>query len=375
MKLLIVASVPIHLHTFWRPYARYFRAKGWQVDGGAANIKKWEPTLLGDFDHLIDIPFIRDPVKAPHKLPGQLSCLRKIRQLTSGYDILHVNTPMAAFMTRLAWRKRQNRPAIVYTAHGFHFFKGNHSKYNSLFYFLEKTAARWTDLLLTMNQDDYAAACAFGSILQSRVKLIPGIGVDPSVYKQPSQLSIKEKLGLKAGDKLVTSIAELIPRKGHSDLLAAMELQPDNVHLALVGNGRLTAQLKALVEEKGLASRVHFTGFQQNVPEWIASSDVLVLCSKHEGLPRCILEGMSIGTPVIASDVRGSRDLLKDGSGWLYQPGQISQLSDLLTFVLTPANKENVMAHIQKAKEAIPQYSQANLLTIHEQLYTSCFAL
>lgn len=365
MKLLIVASVPIHLHTFWRPYARFFRAKGWLVDGGAANIAAWQPSLKGDFDNLVELPFLRDPFRSLHKLPSQFFILRRIRQLTANYDIVHVNTPMAAFITRLAWRNKK-RPYIVYTAHGFHFFKGNHSKFDFLYYLLEKVASKWTDLILTMNEEDYEAACSFKT---SPVKLIPGIGIDLSVYTQSAVRQVRNQLGLGKHDRLIVSVAELIQRKGHVDILAAMEKLPTTVHLALVGNGRLEAKLLKKVKDRNLSDRVHFVGFQQDVSAWLAEADVTVLCSRHEGLPRCIMESMSVGTPVIASDVRGSRDLLKTGAGFLYPPGNIDKLIEQLTFVLNPSNRHYIDYSTKFAKKEILKYEQSVLLDIHEMLY------
>ena len=168
--MLYVASVPLHLYTFWIPYAQHFRSKNWVVDGASADITQWRD-LEGVFDQVFDINFVRNPLQNPlAALAGIFATLKHIRSLVAeqGYDIVHVSTPTAAFMVRLALRGERSRTKVIYTAHGFHFFKGNSPTRNLLFRGLERMAAGWTDALITINREDFDAANSFGTIAPGR---------------------------------------------------------------------------------------------------------------------------------------------------------------------------------------------------------------
>jgi len=367
-KLLLVASVPLHLYTFWVPYAQYFQSKGWIVDGASANISTFTD-LNGVFNHTFDIGFIRNPFQKPFLLIQLFfKIIRQIQQIVSeqDYDLVHVNTPTAAFMVRFALRNRNHKPRVLYTAHGFHFFKGNSPFKNIIFKYLEKTAARWTDQIFTINDEDYNAAREFGTINPERVTLIPGIGVDVDVYKKTAS-SIRAELKLERNHKLLLMIGEMNPGKRHKDAIEAISLLDSQYHLAIAGTGKLQNALKEYSVSKGVEHRVHFLGFRKDVPGLISESDALLLPSEREGLPRCILEAMSIGTPVIASDIRGSRDLLANGCGLLHKVGNTRQLAECIDRCLS--DKMLREACKERAIQRIVKYSQTALISVHEQIY------
>ena len=372
--MLYVASVPLHLYTFWIPYSQHFRSKGWVVDGASANITHfWD--LQGVFDRVFDISFVRNPLQNPlAALAGIFATLKHIRSLVAeqGYDIVHVSTPTAAFMVRLALRGSRSGTKVIYTAHGFHFFKGNSLIRNLLFRSLERMAAGWTDALITVNREDFDAANSFGTLAPAKVRLVPGIGVDPAKY-QKVPVTIKRELGLEPHQALLLIIGEMIPRKRHKDAIDAFgKLTDATTHLAFAGDGKLRQYLEAYVNSQGLSERVHFLGFRKDIPALLSGSDLLLLPSKHEGLPRCVLEAMCIGTPVIASDIRGCRDLLANGCGVLYPMGDVEGLSKAIQEVL--GNNQMRSQLSGQAAERVKECSQDILIGRHEEIYDEVFA-
>ena len=367
-KILYAAAIPLHLYAFWVPYVKHFRAKGWTVDGAAAGISRF-PDLEGVFDNMFDIEFTRYPLKQPvTALSGSISVFRQIHHMLTngGYDIVHLNTMTAGFMIRLAHR-RASLPKIIYTSHGFHFFKGNRWWRNVFFRNLEALASRWTDVIVTMNEEDYQAARKFSGIPSRYVLLTPGIGVDLSYY-QKTETKVREKLGLKPGQLLLLVIAEMTANKRHNDAIAALlRLSRADVHLAFAGNGKLEIELKKRVSRAGLQDRVHFLGFRKDIPELLSAADALLHPTEREGLPRCILEGMSIGTPVIATEIRGNADLLRDGRGLLYPLGDTNALASCILRVIE--NRAGTARMTALAREHVTQFGLERTLALYEQIY------
>jgi len=368
-KILYAAAVPLHLYTFWVPYVRHFREKGWIVDGAAAGISKF-PGLAGVFDNTFDIQFTRYPLQQPvAALTGSVSVFRQIRTLLTrrAYDIVHLNTMTAGFMIRLALRRRASLPKVIYTSHGFHFFKGNHWWRNALFHNLEAVASRWTDLIITMNEEDYLAARRFRGIAPHRVVLTPGIGVDLSFYSRKDSL-VRDELGLSPGQVLLLVIAEMTPNKRHADSIAALlQLRRKDIHLAFAGNGMLELELRKRASEAGLQDRVHFLGFRRDIPELLSAADALLHPTEREGLPKCVLEAMSVGTPIIATEIRGNADLLRDGRGLLYPLGNTSALARHIVRVIE--NKAAVTEMVTRAREHVQGYTLDRVLALHERIY------
>ena len=366
-KLLIAASVPLHLYTFWVPYARHFHAQGWQVDGMAAGIGQFHQ-LAGEFDNIHDVQFVRNPFKNPGAFITNLRATqRQIIDIfqANEYNIVHISTPTAGFLLRYTLRNKFPNLHKIYTAHGFHFFKGNAPLKNLVFHTLEAYVAKWTDTLITINQEDYEAARAFSRLDPRNVQLFPGIGVDLVKYSQGST-NLREELQLSATTPILLMIGEMNKGKRHRDLIQALKFLP-NCHVVLAGSGKLQDQLKASVQRNNLQDRVHFLGFRNDIPALINAADILVLPSEREGLPRCIMEAMSIGTPVVACSIRGCKDLLQNQRGLLYPVGNIPELVKAIQTILTQPDISQQL--VQNAKVHIPKYALDLLLQQHSHLY------
>jgi len=321
LSALYVTTVPITLEVFLAPFAAHFRALGWRVDA-LANGAPQSTNLDGVFDERLDIGWSRNPLA----LSNYIGTAPRVRGIVEdgGYDIVHVHTPIAAFVSRFALRRAAgaHRPVVLYTAHGFHFYEGQGRLPHALYRTAERAAARWTDYLVTINDEDYTAAQALGTIDPSRVRLIPGIGVDLRLFDPPPSTdtlaSTRRGLGVPDGAFMLTMVAELAPVKRHEHLLRALaRVKDERVVLVLVGEGPLHAALRRLAERLGVSDRVRWAGYRTDVPAVLAASDAAVLVSEREGLARSVLEAMAAGKPVIGTQTRGIADAIGSDAGWV----------------------------------------------------------
>ena len=374
-KLLIVTTVESTLRAFLIPYAQYFRAKGWTVDA-MANGASASQECLDAFNHCYDVEWSRNPL-APKNFTKTPAYIRRIVE-QNGYDIVHVHTPVAAFVTRYALQKlrKANKVKVAYTAHGFHFYKGGPLIRNLLFLMLEKIAACWTDHIVVINREDYDAAVR--SLLpQNKVTYMPGIGIDFKKYSSRNVTDeeikdIRQELGLQNDDVLMLMIAEFIPRKRHRDAIEALAMTTNNkIHLAFAGDGPLMEDMKRFALSKNVAGRVHFLGHRRDIPVLIASSRATLLTSQQEGLPRSVMESMVQGVPVIGTDIRGTRDLLENGCGILVPVGNIKELTKAMDLA---AGEDVAMKEISTmAMNKCHGYDLLAVKKMHNELYAKLY--
>lgn len=375
---LFVTTVPITLEAFLAPFARHFRGLGWRIDA-LANGATGNSHIADAFDARFDVAWSRNPLD-PRNLIGSAARVRSIVG-DGGYDIVHVHTPIAAFVTRYALRSlpRSTRPVVIYTAHGFHFYEGQPSMPHALYRTMERTAARWTDYLVTINAEDFEAATALGTIDTTRVRLIPGIGVDTTRFAQgaaseSAASAVRHELNIPAEKFMLSMIAEFGSVKRHAHLLEALALVRDpNVVLVLVGDGPLESALREKAVALGLSKRVRWAGYRRDIPELLAASDALVLVSEREGLPRSVLEAMAAGKPVIGTRTRGIADAVGPDAGWIVAKHDIAALATAIENAAQHAEECHArgMAARRRADEmfALPQ-----IIAAYEELYREALA-
>ena len=367
-RLLIAASIPEMIEVFLLPYARHMRSLGWQVDA-LANGASGSELLRATFDNVHDADWSRNPLD-PRNLIGLPRELREM-MLKGAYDVVHVHSPVAGFLVRFALRKK-NRPRVVYTAHGFHFHKTAGRIRNFIFRSLEKIASPWTDELIVINSEDFEAAKRLHLVPTGHLHFLPGIGVDLNRFHfQPLSheevLARRRALDLPADEQLVLMVAEFIPRKRHEDALNAFSAVWSGAHLLLVGKGPLEDEMRQHASALGLGRRVHFLGYRDDVPELMAISKLLLLPSLQEGLPMSVIEAMSMGVPVIGTDIRGTRDLLSGGAGVLVPTNSPAALAHAMNALL--ADKEHRELLRRNARERVREYDLGPLLEVHRELY------
>jgi lipopolysaccharide/colanic/teichoic acid biosynthesis glycosyltransferase/glycosyltransferase involved in cell wall biosynthesis len=245
------------------------------------------------------------------------------------FDIVHVHTPVAAALGRVAaWAARV--PIVIYTAHGFYFHERMPGLIRRPLVWLEKLLCHITHLVFTQSYEDAVTAVRKAICPEEKVLWI-GNGVDIGRFPvEPSSDGARESLGLCAQDKVVGFVGRLVREKGILELIQAMKLVVEAVpdaKLLLVGDTldsdrdrKAKRAIGRLLDQDGLASRVLFTGFVEDIPRVMAAIDLFVLPSHREGMPRTIIEAMASGKPVVATDIRGCREEVVNGLTGLLVP-------------------------------------------------------
>lgn len=309
-KVLFSATlVRGHIAKFHIPYLKWFKEQGWETWVAAKNDYPDGVCEIPYCDRFVNIDFARSPFSKQ-----TLVAYRQLRELFTRerFDIVHTHTPVGGVLTRLAARDaRRAGTKIIYTAHGFHFYKGAPLANWLLWYPVERVMSRFTDVLITINKEDYGRAKRFA---HCRVEYVPGVGIDLSKFAATKCRDAKrEELGLAPGDFALLSVGDLIPRKNQATIVRALLLLPDNVKLVVCGEGPERENLLSLADGLGVASCVSLLGFRDDMADIMAACDCLVFPSVHEGLPVSVMEAMAAGLPVVASAIRGIvPDLLSD---------------------------------------------------------------
>lgn len=241
-------------------------------------------------------------------------------------EVIHCNTPIGGVLGRICGKKYNKK--VVYTAHGFHFYKGAPLLNRTLFKWVERWLAHKTDCLITINQEDYEAAQQFKLSHKGKVFKTNGVGIDLQAFSNVN-VDIEKKLG--SLDVPVDSIVGIVvgdlnENKNVGTIIRAMPMTNERIHLLICGLGPLENALKALAAEVGVGGRCHFLGFRTDVYELYKCSDIFVFASQREGLPRSTMEAMLAGLPCVVSNIRGNVDLVDDHQGGIFFPPKNARL-------------------------------------------------
>ena len=309
-KKILFTSHVASFQKFNRPFMRMMSEKGWEVHYASMG----EEEIL-DCDKSFVVPFTRSPFKL-----SNITAYKQLKKIINqeNYDIIHTHTPMGSVVTRLAAKKaRKNGTKIIYTAHGFHFFKGAPLLNWLIYYPVERLMARHTDTLITINKEDYHRA---KKQFKTNVIYMPGVGVDPKRFKPKlttkQRLELRKSLGLKKDDFVMIYPAELNKNKNQTLLLHVLHeinKEDKSVHLLLAGKDNLNGYHKKLADDLGVAKNVHFLGYRSDIPQLLQMSDLSVSASHREGLPVHLIEAMFAGLPIVTTKCRGATELVEDG--------------------------------------------------------------
>ena len=345
-KVLFVATVDSHIRHFHIPYLKYFKDKGYEVHVATSDDEN-EQFEYCDKKHKICMarnPFHKSNLDAVKQLADLM--------LVEKYDIVHCHTPVGSVVTRLAVRKLRKKDGkikgqtswspkkdmqVLYTAHGFHFFKGAPLKNWILYYPIERWLSKYTDKLITINKEDYARAIDFSA---KRVYLIDGVGVDAAKFnfvmsedakkKLRKELSsINESFKINDDDIIVSCIGELNWNKNQGLIISVMkeimsdDELPHNIKVLLVGTGSFKTKFEKQVKNNDLQSNILFTGYRRDVQDLLKMTDISISCSHREGLPFNLIEAQMAGLPAVATDCRGNSEIIKEN-----QTGYLISLKD-----------------------------------------------
>lgn len=309
-KVLYVTTVSRTINAFLIPHINMLLKNGYEVHCACSIDKPINKELVNKGIKVFEVPFSRNPFGM-----GNIKAFKRLKELQRfyKYDIVHVHTPIAAIYGRLLKLSFQNLRTI-YTCHGYHFLKHGSKLAWIIYYPIEKYMAKLSDVIININSEDYEITK--NKLKPRRCYFINGVGLDLNKYKKLSNKEIKDKrkeFGLKDDDFVVLMIAELNKNKNHIQLINAMDILKDkypNIKVLCIGDGNMKDSLKSYILSKDLQNNIFILGYREDVNELINISDIGILMSYREGLPRNIMEFMACGRKVIATDIRGCRDLV-----------------------------------------------------------------
>lgn len=345
-KVLFVATVvKHHIMSFHIPYLQWFKDNGYETHVCARNdYENNEKCVIPYCDRYYDIPFGRTPFNLSNIIA--YFHLKKIINFNE-YDIIHCHTPVGGALTRLAAKKaRKNGTKVIYTAHGFHFFKGAPLKNWMLFYPIEYMLASHTDIIITINKEDYnRAKTSFKAV---KVEYIPGIGIDIDKFKKVAvdKAQKRKELGITEESFIVLSVGELNKNKNHETIIKAIaKLNNPSVCYVICGQGALEENLKILIRKLNLEDQVKLLGYRSDVNEINKIADIFVFPSKREGLGLSALEAMASGLPIVTSNIHGIIDYSIDGlTGYALNPVDIDGFASVINKLLNSLELRNKMA-------------------------------
>ena len=357
MKVLFTATVvKTHIMQFHIPYLKMFQEMGWETAVAARNdYENPADCVIPYCDVYYDIKFERNPLN-----PKNLEAYQELKRILDEgeYDLVHCHTPVGGMLTRLAaGSARKKGSKIFYTAHGFHFYQGAPLLNWLVYYPLERWMARKTDVLITINQEDYQRAKHFPA---KQVVYIPGVGVDLQRFApdRAARLAKRKELGLGEEEFALLSVGELIPRKNHALVLEALarlrrEGKLEKIRYLICGRGKIEAELRQKAEALGVADRVAFLGYRKDVPQLCNACDLFVFMSLQEGLPVALMEAMACGLPVVCSRIRGNTDLVESGvNGEILDSTPEALAESIQRLRLDPVRRERYAASAGRTVQA-----------------------
>ena len=308
-KVLFVATVTRHINAFHIPYLKWFKEQGYEVHVASNGQEDIEYC-----DKHYNLPFQRSPFKLENiKAYKQLKSIINKNQ----YEIIHCHTPVGGVLTRLAAKKvrKKYQTRVIYTAHGFHFYKGAPLLNWIIYYPIEKYLSKFTDCLITINKED--CELAKKNFHAKQTELVYGVGVDENKFNlemsEEEKNQLKNDLGLDKNNFVFIQVGELNKNKNQIMTIEAMNevvKEEPNTRLLLVGTGNLKDFYEKKIREYGLEKNILLLGYRNDVPKLLKIANCLISTSKREGLPVNILEAQVEKVPVIATNCRGNRDLV-----------------------------------------------------------------
>ena len=367
-KVLFVATVvKLHIMVFHIPYLEWFKKNGYEVHVAARNdYDNKDECIIPFCDRFHDLPFERSPIRK-----NNLQVYKDLKNIidTEQYEIIHCHTPMGGAIGRLAARSaRKKGTKVIYTAHGFHFFKGAPLVNWLAYYPAERWLAKYTDVLITINTEDYEIAKKFKV---NRIEYVPGVGIDTDKFKniEVNRTEKRESLGVSEDDFMIISVGELNKNKKHQVIIRAIaKLRNEKIKYVLCGQGPLETELRELAKELDVENQVKFLGFRKDVPDLMKVADLFAFPSYREGLSLSLMEAMASGLPVVCSEIRGNTDLIEDGKGgYLVEPSDVEGFAKYIKELIEDSRLKSEFGDFNHKK--IENYSIENVMKEVENIY------
>ena len=327
MRILYVATIGGFM-PFFKSFIRHLLDEGHEIDIATNMTESPLPDYYKEWGcGVFQISCSRSPFDS-----GNIAAIKEIKKIVSekNYDIVHCHTPIAAACTRIACRKaRKNGTRVIYTAHGFHFYHGAPLKNWLIFYPIEKICSFWTDMIITINKEDYELAKK--KLKSKEIEYVPGVGISTSKFRNTiiDKDRKREEIGVPKNARMLLSVGELNDNKNHQIVIKAIAyLHDEDLHYVVAGQGGKKDYLIDLAKSLGVESHVHFLGYRNDVAELFKCADLYILPSIREGLNVSLMEAMASGLPCIASRIRGNTDMVPAEN--CFDPLSVEEVANLI---------------------------------------------
>lgn len=367
-KVLFVATVDQHIRHFHIPFLRWFKTKGFQVSV-ASNGNERVPYV--DSKH--DVSFERNPYSI-----NNVKAFFELRNILkkNKYELIHTHTPVASIIVRIANYSLGRPSKIIYTAHGFHFYRGAKVLNWLVYYPIEKILSYCTDFLVTINQEDYSIAIKnnFGC---KCINLVNGVGVNLEQFKAPTDIEknkLRMAIELNSDDFTLIYVGELSQRKNQELLLhtvSDLSTKIQNLKVLLVGKGANESKLKSLCSLLELDDIVKFLGYRNDINELMKVADISVSTAFQEGLPVNIMESLSTGLPCVVSNCRGNRDIIKNNyNGFVIEEYDSVIFSEKIYQLYS--ERELFESIKNNTEKSVIKYSEESVMKSMTEIYSKC---
>ena len=374
-KILFVATTKSHIGQFHIPFIKKLKEYGYEVHAAFKDNSDYKKGLdLSAIDKTFEVPFSRSPYSTSNI--RAYKALKKIID-DGNYDAIHCHTPMGAVVTRFAAKKaRKHGTKVIYTAHGFHFYKGAPKLNWVVFYNVEKYLAKFTDCLITINSEDYSLVKE-KNFEVGKLYHVNGVGVDINKFHSATheeKIALRKEYGFGENDFLMIYPADFCERKNQNMIFDALKIlleKHGNIQLLAPGSEEFADPYIEYAKQLGVWEHVHVMGYRRDIANLVAMCDVSLSSSRQEGLPINLIEAMAIGNSIVATNVRGNNDLVQDGeNGFLVELNDSGAMAEAILKIYDNPNlsekfRENNAKMVQK-------YSVENVIeamcNIYEEL-------
>ena len=365
MKIIQITAVSTTVKAFLLPLIEKLSEKGHELivitSDGIEDLKQTDILKKNNVKvYQAPIPRTLSPTKL---LKAYQTLIKQFKELKP--DVVHTHTPVASLLARKAATKAKV-PQIIYTCHGFYFHENMQPLKKKLFTWLEKNAAQKnTDYIFTVNQEDMDFAIENDFIQKDKILNINSVGINtttkfnPALFTIEAKQILKKELNLNQTDKIITFIGRLVAEKGIIELIEAFSLlkkQRNDVKLLMIGETLQSDRdkkakdiIKQIIQTNNLENDILFTGFRTDIANLLSITDVFVLPSHREGMPVSSLEAMSMGVPVVGTNIRGLREeIIEDKTGFIVPLQNPEKLSAAINKSLNQFKppEENIRNHI-----------------------------
>ena len=376
-KALMLASVASMIEQFNMKNIELLKNIGYEVD------------VITNFEHGSTMPqekvdALKDRLKVDGVEPIHVPIPRRIFDISGiinsyrlvkkeceekEYKLLHCQSPIGGVIARLAVRKMRKKSGtkVIYTAHGFHFCKGAPLKNWLIFFPIEWVCSFFTDILITINKEDYNFAKKY--MKAKEIKYVPGVGIDTEKINNTifDRAPKRHELGIDSEQIALLSVGELNDNKNHETVIRAISrLNNYNIAYIICGKGDKEEYLRSLADELGV--KIILPGYRNDIVEIYKSCDLFVFPSKREGLSVALMEAMTAGLPVVCSNIRGNIDLIENNQGgFLCDAEDFGEFAQKINVLLE--NKEMCFKMVEENKKNIKEFGRENVNRIMKSIY------